>query len=315
MGLVLGNRGMKKAAARTRDGENHRCRHRPWRRRLRMVAHLGGLATLAAVASSCHSKPTLWVYTSLYKEVVAEMKPAVDRAFPEVDVRWYQGGSENVAARVNTELFAGRTQADLILTSDPFWYLELKKNGKLAAYDSPAVREVSNDLKDPDHAFATVRIPAMVLAYNSDALSAPQAPASWEAFRSGEARWKDRLSMGSPLESGTSFTAVALLSKKFGWEYFATLRRLDIIAAGGNSSVINRMETRERPIGVVLLENVLKARKKGSPIQPVYPEDGVIPVPSPIAITADSREPERARRLYDWFFTDEAQKAIVRAGM
>lgn len=121
--------------------------------------------------------------------------------------------------------------------------------------------------------------------------------------------------MGSPLESGTMFMAVAMLSRAFGWQFFDDLRQNDLIAAGGNSSVMNRMETRERPIGIVLLENILKAQKKGSSIGAIYPPEGSVAVPSPIAILADTRQPELARKVYDWFFSDEAQKAIVKAGL
>jgi iron(III) transport system substrate-binding protein len=259
----------------------------------------------------CTHKNQVWIYTSMYKEVVAEMKPELERALPGIQVRWYQGGSETVAARINTELVAGRTQADLVLTSDPFWYLELKKSGKLQAYDSPAAREVPAQYADPDHFFTTVRMCLMVLGYNPEAVPTP--PATWRELK--DARWRSKLSMGSPVESGTMFTATAMLARAFGWDWFVELRASDLIAAGGNGSVINRMETHERPVGMVLLENILKAQKKGSPLQAIYPSDGAIAVPSPIALMADSRNPALARQVYDWFFSQEAQAAIVRGSM
>jgi iron(III) transport system substrate-binding protein len=284
---------------------------------LAFVLVLAITVALATALSGCTHKRRIWIYTSIYKEVIAEMKPELEKAMPDVEIRWFQGGSENVSARINTELVAGRTQADLVLTSDPFWYLELKKSGKLLAYDSPAAREVPAQFVDPDHAFAAVRIPMMVMGYNPEAfpVQGRALPSSWKDLASP--RFKDQLSMGSPLESGTSFTAVALLSQApgLGWDWFKELRKLELTAAGGNSSVINRMETRERPVGVVLLENILKARKKGSPVQAIYPSDGSIPIPSPIAILADSRNPELAKKVYDWFFTVSAQNAIVHAGM
>jgi iron(III) transport system substrate-binding protein len=273
---------------------------------------------LAAGASGCHSSREVWVYTSMYKEVIAEMKPLLARDLPGIEVRFFQGGSENVAARVSTEMFAGRTQADLILTSDPFWYLELKKAGKLQAYDSPAAREVPARYADPDHFFTTVRICLMVIGYNPQALGHQAEPPAGapKTFRElADARFVERVSMASPIESGTTFTAVAQLARAFGWDWFAGLRRGELIAAGGNGSVINRMETRERPVGVVLLENILKARAKGSPVRAVYPRDGAIVIPSPIALTRDSRHPELARRVYDWFFGDAAQNAIVHGAM
>lgn len=283
--------------------------------RLGKVALASALIVSCFAVSGCRKSNEVWIYTSIYKDVIAEMKPLLAHALPDIEVRWYQGGSENVAARVNTELFAGRTQADLILTSDPFWYVELKRAGKLAVYESPQARQVPSQYADPEHFFTTVRHCVMVIGVNPESGQAePKSwPKSWKEL--ADPRFKKRLSMASPIESGTTFTAAAMLSRTLGWEWFGALRRTEIVAAGGNGSVINRMETRERPVGIVLLENILKARAKNSPVTAIYPTDGAIVIPSPIALTADSRHPELARRVYDWFFSDEAQRAIVRGSM
>jgi iron(III) transport system substrate-binding protein len=261
----------------------------------------------------CSSKKTVWIYTSIYKEVIEEMKPSLEKALPDTRIEWFQSGSENIASKVNAELAAGRSKADLILTSDPFWYLELKKSGKLLNYQSPAARGVPTQFMDPDGAFSEVRLPVMVIGYNSAALQPGEIPKTWKDLINP--KWKGKLTMPSPLESGTSFTSVALLSKAYGWDFFKELRKQDILAAGGNSSVITRIETKEKPLGIVLLENILKAQSKGSPVRPIYPEDGTIPVTSPIAILQDTRNPEIAKKVYDWFFGEDAQKAMVKSGM
>jgi iron(III) transport system substrate-binding protein len=245
--------------------------------------------------------------------MIAEMDPQLRAVLPDADIKWYQAGSENVASKVNTEMAAGATKADLILTSDPFWYHELKKTGKLLPYESAAAKAVPAQYRDPEHYWINVRMPVMVIAYNSEAVKEADAPKSFKDL--ADPKWKGKLTMGSPLESGTMFTTVALLSRKYGWDYFQALRKNDIVAAGGNSSVINRVETRERPIGIVLIENVLKAQAKNSPVKLVYPSDGTIPIPSPIAILKDSKNPELVKKAYDWFFTPEAQKAVVKGGM
>lgn len=219
------------------------------------------------------------------------------------------GGSENIASKVNAELAAGRTRADIILTSDPFWYYELKEAGMLLPYECAGAGAVPAYFNDPDHYFSGVRLPVMVMAYNAKLVDERDAPQSWKDLLGP--RFKGKVSMPNPLESGSAFTAVAMLERAYGWDFFRRLREQDIIVAGGNSSVITRMETGERPFGIVLLENVLKARTKGSPVKPIYPADGTIPVISPIAIMKDSRRPELAKKICDWFFTDEAQRAIV----
>lgn len=289
--------------------------NQPRNQRAKLRVGIGILALLAVSFSftRCSGKKEIWIYTSIYKEVIAELDPALHAAFPDISVKWYQAGSENVASKVNAELAAGKTQADLILTSDPFWYLELKKAGKLIPYKSPAAQGVPAHFADPDGAFTTVRIPVMVVGYNSESIKEAELPKTWKDL--ADPKWKTKLSVGNPLESGTCFSTVALLTKLYGWDYFAQLRKLDLVSAGGNSSVITRIETRERPMGIVLLENILKAMKKGSPVRPHYPQDGVIPVPSPIAILQNTEHPEIARKIYDWFFSEAAQKAIVSSGM
>ncbi len=262
------------------------------------------------IAASCSRKPRVWIYASMYKEVIAEMKPLLEKAMPPgVEIMWFQGGSENIASKVNAELAAGRTRADIILTSDPFWYFELKEQGMLLPYECAGAAAVPAYFNDPDRHFSGVRLPVMVMAYNAKLVDEQDAPGSWKDLLGP--RYKGKVSMPNPLESGSAFTAVAMLERAYGWDFFRALRDQDIIVAGGNSSVITRMETGERPFGIVLLENVLKARRKGSPVKPVYPSDGTIPVISPIAIMKDSRRPELAKKICDWFFTEEAQRAIV----
>lgn len=111
--------------------------------------------------------PTVWIYTSIYKDVTAEMQIALEKKFPGVQFEWFQSGSENVSARLNAELSTGKSQADLVMTSDPLWYVEAKKSGHLVNYVSPAASEVSADLKSADGAFVTVRMPVAVIGYNS----------------------------------------------------------------------------------------------------------------------------------------------------
>ncbi|HTL11164.1 MAG TPA: ABC transporter substrate-binding protein [Bdellovibrionota bacterium] len=258
------------------------------------------------------SQKEVWIYTSIYKSVIDEISGPMQAAFPGVKIQWFQGGSEVVAAKVNAELAGGGTHADLLLTSDPFWYLELKRAGLLVTYDSSAASAVDPALKDPDHAFVTVRIPVMVIAQNPDKLKG-KAPASFHDLI--DARFKDQVTMGSPLESGTNFTAAAFLSEKYGWNYFKVLRAMGIVAAGGNSSVMTRVETGERPLGILLLENILAGVPKGTPVKAIYPTDGAVPIPSPIAIVKQKDQPEEVKKIYDWFFSELAQKAIVKSGM
>ena len=255
----------------------------------------------------------LWIYTSIYPAVIERMQPALEEAFPGVAFRWYQKGSEQIAARLNMELDAGASPCDLLMTSDPFYYAELADAGLLEAYESPAAADVPGNLKDPRHAFATVRVPLMVIAVNHDRLDASAFPQSFRDLTAP--RFRSRVAMGDPLKSGTTFTTVAALVRKYGWAYFEALRKNDVLSAGGNSSVLSKLETGERPVGIILLENLLPSLSKGAPITVIYPSDGAIPVPSPVGILKGTDRPALARRIYDYLFSEVMQEAIVSGHM
>ncbi|MCP5070587.1 MAG: extracellular solute-binding protein [bacterium] len=280
---------------------------------MRRQALLLLLPLLGLAACGDDGKTELFIYTSLYPHVIERMEPALHEAFPDVRFRWYQKGSEQVAVRLNAELAAGNTECDLLVTSDPFYYAQLKDAGELLVHKTEATSSVPGALKDPDGAFCTVRIPVMVLAVRKD-LESGLWPANFSDLT--EPRLAGRVTMGDPLKSGTNFTTVAALESAHSWDFFVALRDREILAAGGNSAVLRRLETGERAVGVILLENLLaRGAGESSPVQVVFPKDGAIPVPSPIAILKRTDQPELARRVFDFFFSTRIQDAIVAGHM
>jgi iron(III) transport system substrate-binding protein len=153
----------------------------------------------------------------------------------------------------------------------------------------------------------------MVLAYNSEAISKTESPKSFKELT--HSKWKGKISSGSPLASGTSFTTVAFLAKSYGWEYFKSLRANDLIAEGGNSGVIRRLQSKERPIGIVLLENILRLVATDKRIQFVVPTDGAILQQNVLAIVKKDQSQELVQQVADWFFGPNGQKAMAKSFM
>lgn len=282
--------------------------------RARLLIRLVALIALLGISVACgdsSGKTKITIYTSIYDSVITQLRPILEEQFPEIEVVWFAKGSEEVAARVNAEIATGKIRGDLIMTSDPFWYLELKEAGHLLAYDSPLAEAIPADLKDPDNAFVTVRVPVMVMTANGKKLAEDERPKGFASLR--DPKWAGRITMGDPLKSGTNFSAVAALSDRYGWEYFEALKGNKMLSAGGNGSVMGRVTTAEREVGVILLENLLKEKAENpeSPAEIIYPEDGAILVPSPMAITADCKNPDAAKKIYDFMLSEAGQKAIV----
>ena len=122
--------------------------------------------------------------------------------------------------------------------------------------------------------------------------------------------------MPNPMLSGTAYVAVGALADKYGWEYFDQLKANDIHVEQGNSAIQNKLLTGEYAAAMILEENVLKlADTKKEPLKVVYPGDGVIVVPSPIAIMSTTKNPDGAKAVVDWWLSKEGQQAVVKGWM
>jgi iron(III) transport system substrate-binding protein len=254
----------------------------------------------------------VWIYTSMYQSVIDQVDPLIRAKHPGLDPKWFQAGSEKVAQRLEAEWSAGGSKACLLMTSDPFWYVELAEEGRLAPYLAPTVLQVDRDLVDPDGLWVNSRTSLMVLAVNGELVPEADRPRAFADL--ADPRFRDRFSTSDPLASGTMFTTLAFWVAD-GWGFAEALKKNGLVAAGGNSAVLSRIETGERPVGVVLLENVLAAQRKGSPVVPIYPEDGAIVVPGPIALTSACPNPTAAKAVYDFLLGPEGQEAIAAGDM
>jgi iron(III) transport system substrate-binding protein len=258
-------------------------------------------------------KKEIWIYTSLYKDTIADMTPKLEKAFPHLKINWYQAGSEEIAAKVNTELIAGVPKADILLSSERFWYQELSDSGKLLSWKPAMYENFRDEYKNPKGTFHIASVPVMVLVYNSDVISKEIAPKGFKDLTNPT--YKGLGNGGSPLASGTAFTTVLALQRQYGWDFFHGLKKNDFLFDGGNSAVIKRIQTKERPVGFVLLENVLRLIKDDQRLKIVYPDDGVVTQFNTLGIPNKKVISEDTLRIANWFFGQEGQESMIRSFM
>lgn len=255
----------------------------------------------------------IMIYTSIYPDIIDRVKPDIKNAFPDLDVQWFQGGTEKVLAKMAGEMQANKIAADLVMVADPSYYLTLKDKDMLIEYISPESKDIAME-KDEKGSWTPVRISNMVIAYNTDKLSAEEAPKSWKDLT--DPKWKGKIAMPNPLLSGTAYVAVGALADKYGWEYFDELKANDLKIEEGNSAIQNKLLTGEYLVVVILEENILKmADVKKEPVKVIYPEDGVVMVPSPIGIMKTTQNSAGAKAMVDWWLSKEGQKSIVSGWM
>ena len=86
------------------------------------------------------------------------------------------------------------------------------------------------------------------------------------------------------------------------------------------SSALAKLQSGECKVIMILEESVLKIRKEeGSKLECIYPEDGVILIPSTVMTIAEdksrSMNVEACEALTEWLLGEEAQKLILEAYM
>ena len=256
-----------------------------------------GATLLGVGATAAQAKSDVWVYTSIYKEFAQPLEAAFEKQYPEYDLQIFQAGSEKIQAKLEAEFLAKKPQADIILTSDPFWSRDLVRRNLSATR--------------PGHEAVETNYYSLMVLIAHKSLKAESRPKSFADLAKPE--MKNLVQAGSPLESGTTFSTVAYLSKKYGWDFFSKLRTNQLASSGGNSTVIQKVESGEKKIGIVLLENALAAIGRQSPIEVIYPEDGAIPIPSVQVILKDAKNAEGAGKFAD-FVLSEAGQQLLRNG-
>ncbi|MBR2697589.1 MAG: extracellular solute-binding protein, partial [Clostridia bacterium] len=136
---------------------------------------------------------------------------------------------------------------------------------------------------------------------------------------------KGYISMGDPMTSGTAYAAVCGLLEKYGEEYLDKLGENKVMRESG-STAIAKLQSGECAAIMILEESVLKyiddEAANGndvSNIEVIYPEDGVVLIPSTVMIVAEEYSKnvntEAAEAVAQWLLTEDAQRLIMKGYM
>ncbi len=263
-----------------------------------------GQLALALLAGAAHAG-TLTLYTSQPEADATKTVEAFKAANPGVEVEIFRSGTSDLLTKLAAEFAAGAPQPDVLLIADAVSMELLKKDGRLLAYPEANVEGLAQDSYDTDRTYFGSKLITTGIAYNS---AAAEKPESWADLV--KPAYKDGVVMPSPLYSGAAaymMSGVAL-DPALGWDFYTGLKDNGAIAVRGNGAVLKAVAGGEKPYGVLVDFMALNAKAQGSPIEFVFPAEGVSAVTEPVAILSSAKNPDDGKRFVDFILSDDGQK-------
>ena len=255
-------------------------------------------------------KGKIVIYTSMYEDIIDNVKEKLKEDFPNLEVEFFQGGTGTLQSKIVAEMQANKLGADMLMVAEPSYSLELKEKGVLHAYLSKNAENLALDY-DKEGYWYPVRILNMVLAYNPDKYKKEDLAQSFDEFAK-KPNLAGKVSIPDPLKSGTALAAVSALTDKYGEGYFENLSKQKAVVESG-SVAVTKLETGEAAQIMILEESILKKRQEeGSKLEVIYPTDGIIAIPSTIMTIKEEMSPNKnikaAEALTDWFYLRKVRK-------
>jgi iron(III) transport system substrate-binding protein len=273
------------------------------------VAVLMAAAVTFAAPVLAQPKGTVVFYSSMVLDVVEPIIAEFHKRHPGIKIDLLYSGSVELEQRIFAELEAGDLRADMIWAANPALFLNLKKRGALAAYRSPHADAIPATLRDPDGMFYAGRVHNMGIGYNTRLVPKDKVPKTWDEFLA----FGPRAASASPLHSGTNFNMLGAFvqNKHLGWQWFEKARKSGMKVVRGTGDVTRGLTSGEFAV-VKAIDYIMAAEAaKGAPVAFTFPKDGVLTLPSPMAIGAKARNPEAARVFLDFILSREGQQVLV----
>jgi iron(III) transport system substrate-binding protein len=249
-------------------------------------------------------------YTSLALSSSEKVAKLFEAAYPGIKVEVHRTGSHRILQRLMQELGANIKNVDVIHTSDAGHYVLLKEKKLLMKYTPPGVEGFPASFKDKDGYHYALRATVNVIAYNTKTISAAEAPRTWKDLL--DPKWKGKLVTAHPGYSGVISTHVLALVHLYGWDYYKQLaqNRLMLVQSAVDPSGV--VASGERPVAVNGADYTFyQTKKKGNPVEIVYPKEGVSLVVSPTAIASFAPHPNAAKLFTDFIFSLGTQQLLA----
>ena len=274
--------------------------------RLLAPATLLACACLSLPACAGDGRQPLLVYSPHGKEMLGEYEAAFEAEHPTVDVQWIDLGSQEVYDRIAGE--RANPQASVWWGAPQTLFMRAAADGLLQPFEPSWADAVPASARDARGRWYGTFLTPEGLLYNTAAVDSAAVPADWDALL--DPRWRGRILIRSPLESGTMRTiwGALILRQPTVEEGYRWLARLDENTKGyaaNPTQLYLRIARGEADLTLWNLpDTYLQAQTQ--PFGFHAPASGTPVLVDAVGIPAGAPAPELARQFVEFVTTREA---------
>ncbi len=229
--------------------------------------------------------------------------------------RYDTEASKTVGLVQNIRAQSGAPVADVFWSGEVFHTIRLAREGLLTRYDSDVAACWPAPFADPNGCWYGFALRARVIGYNTNKVSAHEAPKSLEDVL--EAKWKGRLVMASPA-FGTTGGDVASWFAHYGpdraREILRRLKDNDVRIVSGNSTAVRMIATGQADICFTDTDDIYAGRRNGWPVAMNFLDqrrDGVLAIPNTAALIKGGPHPEAAKTLMRFLLSEDLERLLL----
>ena len=273
----------------------------------------GGLMVLGFGAGHVMAKTDLLIYTAVEADELAKFKSAIEKAVPEVEVKWVRDSTGIITSKLLAE--KDNPRADIVWGHAATSLVFLANQGYFQGYAPKGLDKLDKryyDTKNKAPLWVGQRVYGAAVCYNTvegKKKNLP-VPASWNDLT--KPVYKGSVIMPNPNSSGTGFLDVSswlqMWGEDKGWKFMDALHNNISRYTHSGSAPCKLAASGETPIGVSFAYRVVKSMEEKAPLQLVLPSEGLGWEVEAFGIVRNTKKLALAKKVADWSVSAEAMK-------
>jgi iron(III) transport system substrate-binding protein len=275
-------------------------------------AMAAGLATAALTASASAQAQNLVLYCTVQEEWCRVMVTGFERE-TGIKVSMTRKSSGEFYAQLKAEASNPRGDVWWGGTGDP--HLQAAEEGLTVEYESPMNKELQDwairQWNDSKKKTIGVYAGALGYSYNTEFMKKKGGaePKCWSDLL--DAKYKDDVQVADPNASGTSYTMLAtivqLMGEEKGFDYLKRLHKNINQYTKSGAAPAKAASLGESLIGITFQHDAVVMAVQGAPVKIVSPCEGTGYEIGSMSLIKGARNPESAKKWYDWALSKNAQ--------